>query len=207
MLAMIGVATVIVAAVGCSSDGRELTPPEAPLPPGTILSGSASGDQPAETLVDGPLRTLPAEPLQLLAAWPDSAVLPLRHTCVDAGVSPALAWTVAPAGTAEMAISVTDLDADGTVHWLVEAIDPAAGAIAEGEVPPDAVVRMVDGSIVGWDPPCPPLGETHELLFTIYALPQQVELAADAPAAEVIAEYEAIALDRAAITASVQLSS
>ena len=191
--------------VGCSDDGRELVPPDAPLPPGTILDGSASAGGPADTVVAGSLQTLPPERLQLLAAWPDSGVLPLRHTCVDAGVSPALAWTVAPPGTAEMAIAVTDLDGGREVHWLVEAIDPAAGAIAEGELPPDAVVRMVDGSIVGWDPPCPPAGETHELLFTIYALPQQIELPADAPADEVIAEYEATALDRASVTAAVQL--
>lgn len=188
----------------CSSDGKELEPPEQPLPPGVIL-GDAAAPGTESTLVDGPLQTLPPEPLQLLAAWPDAAVLPERHTCADVGASPALAWTVAPAGTAEMAISALDLTDGRAVVWLVEAIDPATGAIGEGTVPDGAVVRVNDAGETAWDAPCPPDGELHEILFTVYALAQQVELPADVAPADVVAAYEAAAIDRASITATVQL--
>ena len=60
----------------------------------------------------------------------------MRHTCDDADVSPALTWSNVPSDTVELAITVTDLDADNFSHWVVTGIDPRTGA---KRINPDAL--------------------------------------------------------------------
>ena len=47
--------------------------------------------------------------------------IPAKFTCSGAGISPQLAWSASPAGTASFALIVTDPDAPrGTfVHWVI----------------------------------------------------------------------------------------
>src|SRR3954471_4243070 len=58
-------------------------------------------------------------------AWPDGGRIPTKHAQPGRDVSPALAWTAAPEGTASLVLLVHDIDAatgngtDDVVHWLV----------------------------------------------------------------------------------------
>ena len=80
----------------------------------------------------------------------------MRHTCDGERLSPPLGWGQVPAGTVELAITMTDPDAGGFVHWVVSSIDPAIVGISDGTLPEGAVEGRNDSSEFGWFPPCPP---------------------------------------------------
>ncbi len=165
----------IIAITGCSlDDGRTLDQPTEPLP--VIVPPSTTPPAPAP---------LPA-PLSLVAPWPDGASIPVVHTCDGDDTSPALTFADVPPGTAELAVIVTDLDADGFIHWLVSGIDPVQTGLVQGEIPPGATEWTNSFGNRGWNGPCPPPGVNHRYQFTVHALNQPLELADDAPAAEVM---------------------
>jgi Raf kinase inhibitor-like YbhB/YbcL family protein len=111
-------------------------------------------------------------PLSLTStAFAPGGSIPLEHTCDGAGVSPPLAWGSVPESTVELAIVVTDPDADGFVHWVLAGLDPSVQAIALGVVPDGAIQAKNDADTVGWTGPCPPkAAEAHAYVFTLYAL-------------------------------------
>lgn len=174
------VVAVAMATTGCRSDGRDLRDPTAPLPPTTtttLAPGAGSTLAPVTT---------PPQVFSLLAPWRDGAAIPARHTCDDVDLSPALTWTNLPEGTVEVALTMNDLDAD-LVHWVVTGIDLDVTGTVEGQVPDGSTVRANDLGTVGWTGPCPPPGAAgHLYMFTVHALNQQLEVADDASAAEVV---------------------
>jgi Raf kinase inhibitor-like YbhB/YbcL family protein len=102
--------------------------------------------------------------------------IPMEYSCDGRGISPALTWSGAPAGTQSFAMIMDDPDAPmGTfVHWVIYNIPPSTTGMP-AEVPFGAV--LPDGSIQGpgtpgsrgYIPPCPP-GGTHRYFFKLYAL-------------------------------------
>lgn len=178
---------------GCASDGRELRTPVAPLPAVTTTAPTTIAGQPA------PLATAQAA-FGVVAAWPDGAEIPARHTCDDLDVAPALTWTNVPAGTVELAITLTDLDADFT-HWLITGLPANLTTIGEGATPPGAKQWVNDFAAAGYSGPCPPPGdEAHVYLFTVHALNQQLEVADDASASEVIELLNQIVVEQSSIS-------
>ncbi len=151
-------------AVSCSSqDGRELAEPDPQLtattPPTTA---------PAPTLASFLTLTSPAFDI--------SANLPARFTCDGADVSPPLTISDVPADADTLVVSLTDPDADGFVHWAMADIAPTTTNLGAGEVPPGAVIYPNDFGNRDYDGPCPPEGEPHDYLFTVYVLaPSAVE--------------------------------
>ena len=106
--------------------------------------------------------------------------IPNRHTCEGADVSPALAWSGAPAGTRSFALIVDDPDAPDPrapkmtwVHWVLYDIPAAVHALHEGTRPGHAPSGSRDGlndwKQPGWRGPCPPVGR-HRYFFELYAL-------------------------------------
>jgi Raf kinase inhibitor-like YbhB/YbcL family protein len=188
--------TVVAAAIAvsaCSNDGRELRDPVFPLPPTTTTSLP-----PGDTFA--PVPEQPAI-LSMVAPWPDGATVPARHTCDDADVSPALTWTDLPPETVEVALTVTDLDADGFAHWVVTGIDPIVTGLTEGAAPTGAIEWANDFGAPGWGGPCPPAGEpAHFYLFTVHALNQPLVVADDASAAEVVEALNAQAIAQASVS-------
>jgi Raf kinase inhibitor-like YbhB/YbcL family protein len=192
-LALSLVVTIILAACD-TGDGRTLDPPVFAPPDATT---------PQTTVPD---ITLPAEApvaqLQLVAPWPNGAALPSEYTCDDADVAPALTWANVPPGTTELAVTVTDLDADGFVHWILFAIDPTRTGLPAGEVP-DGVFQWPNSfGNPGWDGPCPPPGIEHRYVFTIHALNQQLEVADDASAQEVVATLNFTTIEQSSVSAT-----
>jgi len=74
-----------------------------------------------------------------------------------------------------MAIRVTDPDAGNFVHWA--AANVAGNSLTEGAS--GSATPGVEGSNdfgrTGWGGPCPPSGE-HRYVFTVYALPELLDL-------------------------------
>lgn len=174
-----------------TGDGRELAQPVFPLPATTTTSTSL----PIEP-------TLPVElpQLDMVAPWPDGDPIPERYTCDGDDVTPALVWSNVPIDTIELAITVTDLDADGFVHWIMYAVDPERTTLAEGETPDEALVWTNSYGNARWDGPCPPDGEEHRYQVTVHALSQQLEAAPDAPPEEIVSILNLIALDQRSIS-------
>jgi Raf kinase inhibitor-like YbhB/YbcL family protein len=99
--------------------------------------------------------------------------------CTGQNVSPALAWSGAPAGTKSFVLTVYDPDAptgSGFWHWVMFNIPASVtslpkGAGAPGKEPAGAVQSNTDYGAPGYGGPCPPPGaKPHHYIFTIYAV-------------------------------------
>ena len=181
---LVALAALAVLVTACNDDGRDLRSPILPPPPSTTAAPSTMPPG-EEAFITAPSTTTLAPSFQLVTAWPNGAAIPARHTCDEADVAPALSWTTVPPDTVELAVTMVDLDAN-FVHWVMVGISPTRTALAEDEVPPGAIEWPNDFGDVGYGGPCPPGGDTHTYLFTVHALNQQVEVADDAVATEVV---------------------
>jgi Raf kinase inhibitor-like YbhB/YbcL family protein len=95
--------------------------------------------------------------------------------CGGADVSPALAWSHAPAGTKSYAIVMDDPDAAsgrGGAHWIVYDIPGTAKSFARGAAnQPGSFVAGSPGRGKAYSGPCAePNAKTHHFLFMVYAL-------------------------------------
>jgi Raf kinase inhibitor-like YbhB/YbcL family protein len=100
--------------------------------------------------------------------------------CSGRNVSPALAWSNAPAGTKSFALLVHDPDAptgSGWWHWVVydipadaSSLPSDAGDAKKNLMPADAVQGPTDFGTPGYGGPCPPPGKPHHYHFRLYAL-------------------------------------
>ncbi len=93
-----------------------------------------------------------------------------RYTCEGLNVAPALSWTAAPLGTAEIAITLEDLDSPTFVHWIIAGISPDTVSLAERTVPIGAYEATNGLGDIGYTGPCPPAGEEHLYLITVHYL-------------------------------------
>ncbi len=116
-------------------------------------------------------------------AFQPGAAIPKKFTCDGPDVSPALAWTDAPAGTQSFALIMDDPDAPvGTwVHWVLYNLPANARELAEGvprqeELPSGARQGRNDFRKIGYGGPCPPGGPAHRYFFKLYALDSKTSL-------------------------------
>jgi Raf kinase inhibitor-like YbhB/YbcL family protein len=154
------IVTIALIVAGCAHDGRTLSPP---------APGATAPALPATTL---PGQTAAVRALALsTTAFEPGGPIPVEYTCDGANVSPPLAWGSVPEGTVELALVVTDNDANGFVHWVIAQLDKTTQALAIGVVPEGAVEAKNSAGSVGWTGPCPPNGSgPHHYVFTLYAL-------------------------------------
>jgi Raf kinase inhibitor-like YbhB/YbcL family protein len=144
-----------------------------PLGSGDIPVPVDTGDLPGAQL-DG----------TVLAPWQNESAIPIRYTCGDLNVSPALSWSPSPTGTVEIAITLVDRDAPSFVHWVMSGIDPFSTSLAEGIIPEFATVGVNSNGQPGHTGPCPPPGEVHTYVYTVHFLDQQTELTDNPPGAD-----------------------
>lgn len=167
---------------GCAHDGRTLRPPPA----------GASAPALPTTTVAGPTTLIAPIALTSTEFVPGGSI-PLDYTCDGAGVSPPLAWGSVPEGTAELALTVTDTDANGFVHWVLAGLDPGVQALAVGVVPEGAVQAKNGAGAVGWTGPCPPKQSgPHHYVFTLYALTAASGVAAEMSGKDAVAAISTI---------------
>jgi len=114
--------------------------------------------------------------------------------CTGGNVSPALAWSNAPAGTKSFALLAHDPDAptgSGWWHWVVynipadvTSLPAGAGDPKRNLMPPGVVQGRTDYGSAGYGGPCPPPGAPHRYYFRLFALKvPKLDLPADATAA------------------------
>lgn len=125
-------------------------------------------------------------------AFEPGGTIPKKFTCDGPDVSPALAWSGAPAGTRSFALIMDDPDAPvGTwVHWVLYDLPVGTHELAENtakqeELPNGARQGRNDFRRIGYGGPCPPAGPAHRYFFKLYALDAKLALKAGATKAEV----------------------
>jgi len=188
-LALLAVASSVALGVAAcdTNDGRELRPagPDqtASMVNPTTTSSTTGAVNPSDAGA-GPGAGVGEGGLTLRAPWEDEGPIDPRYTCAahggkaGTGLSPALDWSGVPAGTNNLAIVVTDLTANGFVHWAVVGIDPASTGVADGQAPAGGIAGKNGFGQNGWGGPCPPVGSgEHEYLFQVYALDKDLGLA------------------------------
>ncbi len=193
----------LLAVSACDSDdGRELP---APAPDQTLsIEVTTTTIAPAAegalgSIADEALAAGVASEFAMTTDWSDATAIPLDNTCSGANVAPSVSWTGVPAGTVELALVMTDLDAGGLIHWVAFGIDPALGGLTPGGAPLAVAEATNDLGSTGYDGPCPPSG-THHYLLQLYALDQQLEQTDGAPAADVLATIGGGSLAVAGVT-------
>ena len=102
-------------------------------------------------------------------------------------ISPALAWTPPPAGTAELVLIVQDADSPGhqpATHALTIGIDPSLPGIPENAlIHPSPISGLTHGKgplgRLGWAGPAPiPSHGPHTYVFQLFALDNHPDLPA-----------------------------
>jgi Raf kinase inhibitor-like YbhB/YbcL family protein len=113
----------------------------------------------------------------------NGSTLPTRFTCMGPGQVPSIFWKNAPSAAKSMLLIMDDPDAQDKVftHWIVYNLNPGDEAIPPNQVP--AADRAGSGyqginsfGSKGYFPPCPPGGQTHRYIFTLYALDSEIKL-------------------------------
>ena len=140
------------------------------------------------------------------------AAMPARHVyprCGGQNVSPALAWSGAPAGAKSLVLTMIDLDVKPALwsHWIVVDLPVSSAGLPQGAKALPAPAKGVVSNFGDptYDGPCPPQGSgLHHYQFTIWAMrAATTNLPADAKAPDVIATLTAGSLAHAALTVSV----
>lgn len=118
-----------------------------------------------------------AQPFSVTStAFIEGNTVPVEYTCDGSDHSPPLAWNGAPEKTKTFAIICADPDAPaGTwYHWVIYNIPGHIHELAENEVPAGSVEGKTSWGRNHYNGPCPPKGNPHRYIFTVYALDTQL---------------------------------
>ena len=113
-------------------------------------------------------------------AFTPNGSMPIKFTCEDDDVSPALEWSGVPERAKSLALIVDDPDAPDPkapkmvyVHWVLYDIPPSSAGLPEGvtstRLPTGTCEGKNDFGKLGYGGPCPPIGR-HRYFFKLYAL-------------------------------------
>ncbi len=186
---------------GCKNDGRTLPPPRSDQNQ-SISSLAATSEPDGSTGGTDGFDTLPPPDTEftVTAPWRDGAEIDARYTCDGVNVAPALSWSPAPEGTVEIAVTLSDLDVPGFVHWAIAGISPSAVAIGEDTVPLGAYVAANSLGDNGYTGPCPPAGSSHLYVVTVHYLGESTGFGEGAPGLDMVEVIEAVEIGSADVT-------
>lgn len=166
---------LLAALLGCSS---------APVDPGGAGGTTAIPDASAPDASTADVTPLPFALTS--PAFTDGGTLPAVFTCDGAGVSPPLAWSGAPEGTAEFALLMTTPAPDGLKwNWVLYGVPAGVSALFEGATVGTAGLTS-DGPALAYAPPCSQGPGAKAYTFTLRALSAAPSLGV--PAAQVTGE-------------------
>lgn len=121
----------------------------------------------------------------------DKGIIPVLYTCDGEDVSPQFSITNTPANTKSFAFILIDEDAPSTpfYHWVLFNIPAKTTELNQGpEKPPAGSLAGINSfNKAGYNGPCPPKGNAHNYVFTLYALDTKLALSASANGNDVMA--------------------
>jgi Raf kinase inhibitor-like YbhB/YbcL family protein len=149
-------------------------------------------------------------PVLATDVFPDGGDIPVAFTCDGENEVPGLRITDVPEGTTSLALTVIDPDGGDWIHWVSWNIPPDIPAFGPNVPPGDLPDGTRQGAndfaqvlaagepfpgggevrIDGWDGPCPPPGDPHRYVFTLYALTGTIDLPSGTPGADILAAIE-----------------
>jgi Raf kinase inhibitor-like YbhB/YbcL family protein len=155
----------------------------------------------------------PARPTPLVlttTAWPDGGVIPVQFSQAGEQRSPALSWSMVPAGTVSFVLNMIDPDVaiqrgtETQPHWIVWNIPGSATGLAEG-IKPGAQLengaRQISASGLQYrGPGAGAAGPMHHYTFELYALDTPIDVTASTNPQPVAAALET----RAAVMQAMQ---
>src|SRR6266702_1407591 len=154
----------------------------------------------------------PPAPMGLTSsAFADGAVIPDKYTqATPSPVSPALAWTGAPAGTQSFALIVDDPDTalqhttNEVLHWAAFNIPASASSLPEGvpneaTLPYGTVQPLNTGKKAGFMGPGARGNVYHHSPFQLYALDTKLSLGPDTTRAKIMAAMDGHVLAKAVL--------
>jgi hypothetical protein len=213
-ISLLSVAFLLVSGCNAASapeNTATLPPTASALPPTNTTLPPTETPQATDTLIPPTETTVPmaeatepsptSGPFELtIPAFGMEEPIPVQYTCHGVDISPPLAWSDPPTGTQSLALIMDDPDAVQVVgfvwdHWLLFNIPADIRSLPEG-IPADK--ELPNGSRhgtntfprLGYDGPCPPSGQTHKYIFTIYALDTLLDLEAGANKETLLAAME-----------------
>jgi len=102
----------------------------------------------------------------------------IKAECGGLNRPPGISWSGAPVGTQSFAVTLYDPDAGdghGWWHWVVIDIPASVNTISRGlgvrSLPPSVMALPNDFQKLGYGGPCPPAGQRHRYILTVWALP------------------------------------
>ena len=128
---------------------------------------------------------LPADTSSTLSltspAFANGSALPVDFTCDGAKASPPLAWSGAPAGTAQFALMMTTLALDGEKwNWVLYDIPASATSLERNSAGVGTAGLTSDGPLLAYSPPCSQGPGAKTYTFTVYSLSAGPSLPAQA---------------------------
>ena len=130
------------------------------------------------------------------SAFTNGSAIPAKHTGEGVDVSPSLAWSDVPDGTASFAIVCHDPDAPlltpkgyGYVHWVLYNIPANTTSLAEDAQ--EFTQGTNDFGNTGYGGPMPPEGHgIHNYFFWVFALDANLDLPTGLPMLELFKRIE-----------------
>lgn len=196
-------ASLIGAVTGCTAVPDTAPTSEPAATSTTAPVATATAVPPTLAATDTPQPTDTPEPIPFTlssSAFGPNETIPERHSCDGNNLSPELNWTTPPDGTQSLALVLDDPDAVGVVgfvydHWLIFNLPPDTNTLPEGvglgADPPEGSLPGVNSARTQrYAGPCPPSGQTHNYVFTLYALDTTLALEAGADKATLLEAME-----------------
>ena len=153
-----------------SGQGGQKQGPAIAAPKGPQEQAPSAAELANATVADMSLQS-PA----ILSSGGEPGSLSPAYTCDGKDSWPALSWSGVPAGTAELALyvmNVQPVQGQLFVDWAVAGLDPGLTAIEEGKLPKGAVVGQNSFGEPGYS--ICPQGSGEIYMFAIYALPKRL---------------------------------
>lgn len=191
-----------------TGDGKTLTPYDPDdYPSQTVATSAPPAPDDGGDDAGGGFVVPTVEPFGVYAPWMPGGTIDARNTCDGANVAPAVSWGGAPDGTVEIALALVDDsvvdDGQPFVHWAISGLDPLEVAIVEGDVPEMAFQATNFFGNVGYDGPCPPVGDDpHMYRLTASALRASPEVTDAMPATEFLEAVARVTIGTADLTAT-----
>jgi len=152
------------------------------------VDGTASGNETGGEQPGGNAATISFAVVPLGSNRP----VPAKYACTGRNVSPEVEVVEAGSPADSLALTLVDVDAGGVLHWSVWDVSPDLLSLPPS-LPSEPEVRLADVAPaedldetvyqgenfrgeVGYYGPCPPEGERHSYLFTLYGLDEPVGL-------------------------------